>query len=40
MVMRKSVKFAPAASLAARSGVGGTAPDAVAEQIGALRRVL
>jgi argininosuccinate lyase len=32
--------FSPAASLAARAGIGGTAPDAVAEQIGALRRVL
>jgi argininosuccinate lyase len=32
--------FSPAASLAARSGIGGTAPDAVVEQIGALRRIL
>jgi argininosuccinate lyase len=32
--------FSPAASLAARAGVGGTAPDAVAEQIAGLRRVL
>ncbi len=32
--------FSPAASLAARSGIGGTAPDAVSEQIAALRRVL
>ncbi|HEX8362254.1 MAG TPA: argininosuccinate lyase [Longimicrobium sp.] len=32
--------FSPAASLAARSGIGGTAPDAVGEQIAALRRVL
>ena len=32
--------FSPAASLAARAGIGGTAPDAVGEQIAALRRVL
>jgi argininosuccinate lyase len=32
--------FSPAASLAARAGVGGTAPDAVGEQIASLRRVL
>ena len=32
--------FSPAASLAARAGIGGTAPDAVNEQIAALRRVL
>ena len=32
--------FSPAASLAARSGIGGTAPDAVREQIAALRQVL
>jgi argininosuccinate lyase len=32
--------FSPAASLAARAGIGGTAPDAVREQIVALRQVL
>jgi len=32
--------FSPAASLAARVGIGGTAPDAVREQIVALRRAL
>jgi argininosuccinate lyase len=32
--------FSPAASLAARAGIGGTAPDAVREQIAALRQVL
>jgi argininosuccinate lyase len=32
--------FSPAASLAARAGIGGTAPDAVSEQIASLRRVL